>query len=295
MANKPRSGLAGWQKALLWAVGFFVLWQVATTDTIGNGLLGFFLGGEVPGTNIVLPPEAILMGSLAVVVLIAFVVVVRMWAGHRRVRKFRAELTESVATDDSKIESKPDAEPKPAMVVAATAEPVKTPKQRRIGPAFAVAATKTRLMSQHILQRLGPWSQKAARGAKKAGGRFAVHAIGAYELLRMATIFCAKWLQQHSMTLAKWVGRWCKATAKKLRDWLRYAGTSLRPFVKELARKVALAWEGTVQWLRRLSQNVIRHAKRVANSIKQTVRKSPLPGWVAGAQQKFRSPDQPDK
>lgn len=296
MVNKPRSGLTGWQKLLLWALAVFVLWQLMMTDAIGNGLLGFFLGGEVPGTDIVLPPEVILAGTVGVAALILVVVAVRMWAGHRRVRKFSEQLPD-LTMNMSAPESEPETTPKPepVAVVAAAVKPAKQPKQKRLQPAAVVGMAKSKQLASQIWKRLKPSLQQAARGARKAGGRFAVHAIGVYELSRMALIYSAKWSWKHLVIFAKWCGAWSGRIARALRKRLGEFRRAVRPYAARLAKQTAIAWQGIVRWVKARYEGAVKGTRKAVASAKRAFRASPIPGWVASAQRKLRSGGQPEE
>lgn len=288
--NEPRSGLRGWQKVLLWALAAFVLWQLVMTDAVGNGLLGFFLGGEVPGTDIVLPPEVILAGTVGVAVLIVVVVVVRMWVGHRQVRKFRQQLPKA---DANTFEPKPEPKLKPVTVVATAAEPTKQVKKQHLQPMVTAFIADGKQLLSRAWQQLKPRVRQVATYARKAGGRFGVHAIGVYELVRMALIYGAKWSWRHSVIFAKWCGVWSRRITRTLQKRLGEFRHAVRPYSTRVAKRTTVVWQQTVQWLQTKYRQALKAARKTVASAKRAYRASPIPVWIASLRRKLDSGGQP--
>ncbi len=107
MAGKPQPRLKGWQKVVAALVVALILWQVLLSDTVSNAVLGFLLGGEVPGTNIVVSPQAMLWGIVAIVVLAVVVGVFRAAARRQRVRRLtlaEAETAKEIPAEEAASE-----------------------------------------------------------------------------------------------------------------------------------------------------------------------------------------------
>ncbi len=288
MAQASGKKLAGWQKALLWVVGGFVVWRVAISDSIGNGLLGFFLGGEVPGTDMVLPPEVILFGTLGVAICIVLVVGARMWAGHRRVRHFRALADKSVYTA---------VEPESAAVVVPATVAKSEPK--KVGEQPVVAAVplsaRARLVVKRVKSQTAPWLQRTGKRLHGIGGRIGMHAIGLYELARIGILYGGRWLGRQVISLAKLIKRTSlrvyRLTHREASAFKQAAG----PYTKRLVVKTRGAITQGGQWLRKQFHRSVRVTHKLIAAAKRAYRKSPIPSWVTAIQRWLRSSSLSDK
>jgi hypothetical protein len=196
------------QKILVWGVVLFVAWQILLSDTVSNALLSFFFGGIVPGTNVVLSPDAMLgvVGGLFAVGFVAMLVM-----SYRSRTKLL--LNESDIDTEAALPKRPK---KHQPVVSAVSVP-KTPHAVRRFPAMLKAKTAP------LFARLRPWSYRVWVHVRKGAGKLAVYAIGFYELGRLATIKYSKraW-EEAKLAWHRAEPRIWRLNSQLERQWLRF-------------------------------------------------------------------------
>jgi membrane protein implicated in regulation of membrane protease activity len=91
MNNRPRFAFTHGQKAILWIGAFLCLWQLMQVPAVVDVMLDFYAAGIVPGTNIVLSPDAVLRLFFAVIFSVALYLFYRKFG--RRPRSQRQPQT----------------------------------------------------------------------------------------------------------------------------------------------------------------------------------------------------------
>jgi hypothetical protein len=116
--SKSRFGLVLWQKAVLWIAALLCVWRFLENPVIFDAILNFYAAGEVPGTDMVLSPDAMLRLVFIVCVAGAVAIFWKLFVFGLIVRAARALHT-----------TKPAASPAPAVQqlrpVALPAKPVR--------------------------------------------------------------------------------------------------------------------------------------------------------------------------
>ncbi len=266
MAGKPQPRLKGWQKVLAALVAALILWQLLLSDTVSNAILGFLLGGEVPGTSLVVSPQAMLWGIVAIVALAVIVGVFRMAAKRRRVRRLtlaEAETAEEITAAEAASEEVA-AELGPIVLEAegvtpdfiAIAEPEADEPEMPL-----VVSRRTTWKRQffaaywRLRSRLKPLRKRlllATAATGRALQKLAAYAKRLYEATRVQTAAFLVWL----------------------RPRLVRAGRDIHASAIEVARQLVIVFGYCRRWLgvqlAKLEQvEVVREVKRAATSALQ--------------------------
>ena len=195
MTTRERQTVWRVAKILLWVAGFYVVWQVLSSDKIGNTILAFLLDGAVPGTKTVLPPDAVLWTTVALFCTGVLGLVIWAIVHFRRTRKTEPLALGLVAADVVLAEtvSRPSAKTskvaKPSKSKAKT--PAKPGKQKKAASSKqavpGVPSWRLRLMvfAKRVHTKLRPVAASTKRVSLRLGYRAAIYVLGGYELLRI--------------------------------------------------------------------------------------------------------------
>lgn len=121
MGSTRRTVLTAKHKAVLWFLGLLILWEVLQSNAVLEAFLTFGFAGVIPGTNIVLSPNAVIMvtGITLVLICIAIILGVLLKRPKNRVPANLERVAEAVAVEQAALT--------PAMPSAAAAVSSSTP------------------------------------------------------------------------------------------------------------------------------------------------------------------------
>jgi hypothetical protein len=204
MKPSGRFGLVGWQKAVLWIAFILCIWRFLQVPAIFDALLKFYAAGEIPGTDVVLSPDAALWFVFITSSVGALVLFLRLFV----FRRSDAYVLQHAHNEPQPVVSlKPVAEPQP--VVAA-----KPSKPKRIGPSpLAAMAGRVRTGIAHgvtaVLAYARPRLAVAGRALRRIaaalyrlGKKYGLRAA-AFVALLLVTIW--DWAKPHIHRFDTWL------------------------------------------------------------------------------------------
>ena len=307
MKKKSRWALGFGQKTILWIAALLCLWELLQKQTITDAIFNFFCAGVVPGTNIILSPDAVLRGVIGVV---AFGVLLLMLRPVFRRRK-RHELSHVVAggllamavTERAPVDVQPPALEPVAGVEATPAAPltstmVSVPRRRNGAPRklrapqlrlprlpalpFAVIRNANLPLErwQHAAARMAAIAAAAAqatlRAARKSLRWFMANATAAAADISIVVQVTAERLGKYIVTQSVAFWRWLEPHLRRFDAWLEARVHATQAKVAKRAR----THEDAMFVL-----GIIRESKRM-------LRRSPIAGFLRNrGQQDDQTPD----
>ncbi|HYH74721.1 MAG TPA: hypothetical protein VD735_02050 [Candidatus Saccharimonadales bacterium] len=228
-------GLTTWQKAILWIGVLVCVWRFMQVPAVFDAVLKFYAAGQVPGTDIVLTPDAslriMLIGLLMLAALIVYITKVR---SYTRKSRTAAVSTPALAVPEA-IEHV--AEPVAPPVVAA-------PKPPR-GPRFVRArAFAARCRAAAIRRYRATVAFLAPRSARL---RDHTRQYVRRTARAVASVARRTWVIARLAAHDFWV--WFTPYAHRFDVWLRHALNSREPsatliqFGRDMWRMAQEAWK----------------------------------------------------
>jgi hypothetical protein len=103
MGSTRRTVLTAKHKAVLWFLGLLILWEVLQSNAVLEAFLTFGFAGVIPGTNIVLSPNAVIMvtGITLALVFIAIILGILLKRPKNRVPANLERVAEAVAIEQA--------------------------------------------------------------------------------------------------------------------------------------------------------------------------------------------------
>lgn len=188
-----RKKLAGYQKAGLWIIALFIAWQFLKLPEVIESILTFFLAGVVPGTNIVLSPNAVMSISGAAAGLVILLFALRALIGSNRVEHH--EVT--VFADEPSAQPEPSIEPAEAFKQSAPKEHKQPAKQSP-----SVLAKKLQSAKHAVTDTAAP---RAILATIKAWYWLQPRLIRAYYIAKVYTIRLLRWCKRELHRFWKWL------------------------------------------------------------------------------------------
>lgn len=236
MGSPHRTVLTTKHKVVLWCLGLIVLWEVLQSNAVLEALLTFGFAGVIPGTGIVLSPDAVIMVT-GIALLLVFAAIILRALLKRPKERIPANVERATqAIEHPYVGLAPIAEHQLVTAVASAAAPQK-PMQPTVW--FRMRArlhTVWARMEQSFLHYSGivlTWLDKqmpiVARFLRRVGQ--IVWAIGliVFVFSRKWAIIGARFVQKYAKQLWVWLvpylwkfDEWLELKVRAFTKWARF-------------------------------------------------------------------------